>query len=542
MTLFFKLFNELVESVSQDKNTFNPIGFITDEAGANIAGLVSVFGDDVKERLKGCEFHFLQSVQRHTVHLESRKSKRKFKKMANELRTMSSPLQYEQTFRNLTNFIEHKPQKRAALRTWLHWWDSRKIRWARAYSPSYKAPAANQAETVNACFTNTGSCGRSLVDAAYDDVAESILLERLWEKHKSGKKMTTMGPTSVELTKRKEAVQNLRSKNFCKDIDTLADKANEVQDNIPDRSELITNCTIDAASSHRPTKPTKRKTPLNPQGKTRKRSRVSIFDSSSNDAVSSSDDEPTRGRPRVHRSKRSHLFMKSLELAKHDKTNIKVMSHQQHARHLHVVLKTKTEIYSVEISALPHCTCPFKKTRPRETCKHIIWVLINILGVSEDDGLLQQIGFAENELKKLIDSVPVEVPAHLKHNETVVTGDKYQDTLKKHPDFNKEQEWFLTRKASGRSAKCSGCLKKKIVVGDLHIAVKGLFVIDSLKAVECTLRYCIDRSCVQKSSRRTSIRPKTDGELYMDPKISLSRTENELVKDRGFSLRLKINI
>ena len=542
VTLFFQLFNDIIKSVSEEQSAFNPIGFITDEAGANIAGLVNVFGDTVKERLKGCEFHFLQSVQRHCVHLVSRKSKRKFKKLANDLRTVSTPLQYDQSFRHLTKFIEDKPQKRAALQSWLQWWDSRKIRWARAYSPSYKAPAANQAEAVNASFTNTGSCGRSLVDAAYDDVAESILLERMWEKHKCGAKMGTMGPTSVDLSKREEAVQTLRSADFCKDIETLLNKSNSINDDIPDRSELITNSIIDPTSSHRPTKPTKRKKTWKQQNNIRKKARISIYDSSSHDLSTSSDNEPTGGRPRVHRTKRSNMFMKSLERAKHEKENIKVLSYQKHARNLTVELKAKYSSYSVEISSLPNCNCPFKQNRARETCKHLIWVLINLLGISEDNDMLQQIGFSENELKMLIDSVPVQIPPHIKHSETVCTTDRYQEALRNHPGINREQEWFISRKSCGKPAKCAGCFERKIVIGDLHIAVKGLFVTDALKVVETTWRYCIDRSCVKKSSRRSSIRPKLDGVIYMDPKVSLSRPENELVKERNFTLRLKINI
>ena len=62
--------------VPSGKEEFNPIGFITD--GQYV--WVDVFGYSVRERLKRCKFHSLQSVQRHCVHLESRKSKRTFKK------------------------------------------------------------------------------------------------------------------------------------------------------------------------------------------------------------------------------------------------------------------------------------------------------------------------------------------------------------------------------------------------------------------------------------------------------------------------------
>ena len=37
----------------------------------------------------------------------------------------------------------------------------------------------------------------SLVDAVYDDVADSILLEQTWKKHKSGMKLSRIIGTSI---------------------------------------------------------------------------------------------------------------------------------------------------------------------------------------------------------------------------------------------------------------------------------------------------------------------------------------------------------
>ena len=65
IALFWTLFNEGLRKVSGDNNTvFNPLGWCTDMARANMNGLRQVFGDDALSRIKSCEFHFKESRNR----------------------------------------------------------------------------------------------------------------------------------------------------------------------------------------------------------------------------------------------------------------------------------------------------------------------------------------------------------------------------------------------------------------------------------------------------------------------------------------------
>lgn len=60
--LFWTLFNDAYKVVAgEDTLHFNPKGWCTDMAGANMNGLLRVFGDDVLTRIKTCEFHFKES-------------------------------------------------------------------------------------------------------------------------------------------------------------------------------------------------------------------------------------------------------------------------------------------------------------------------------------------------------------------------------------------------------------------------------------------------------------------------------------------------
>ena len=68
--LFWTLFNKAFKVVAGDDTmTFNPKGWCTDMAGANMNGLRKVFGEDVLTRIKSCEFHFKESRNRMAKNL-----------------------------------------------------------------------------------------------------------------------------------------------------------------------------------------------------------------------------------------------------------------------------------------------------------------------------------------------------------------------------------------------------------------------------------------------------------------------------------------
>ena len=64
--LFWTLFNEAYKVVAGDDTLyFNPKGWCTDMAGANMNGLRKVFGDDVLTRIKTCEFQIIYYFARY---------------------------------------------------------------------------------------------------------------------------------------------------------------------------------------------------------------------------------------------------------------------------------------------------------------------------------------------------------------------------------------------------------------------------------------------------------------------------------------------
>ena len=65
IALSWSLFNEGLQKVTKDdKTVFNPQGWCTDMAGANMNGLQQVFGKDALSRIKSCKFHFKESINK----------------------------------------------------------------------------------------------------------------------------------------------------------------------------------------------------------------------------------------------------------------------------------------------------------------------------------------------------------------------------------------------------------------------------------------------------------------------------------------------
>ena len=53
------------EANNEVSEKYLPTGSCTDMASCNFLGLVKIYGEDVLQCIKGCEFHFHDSVNRH---------------------------------------------------------------------------------------------------------------------------------------------------------------------------------------------------------------------------------------------------------------------------------------------------------------------------------------------------------------------------------------------------------------------------------------------------------------------------------------------
>lgn len=70
---FWREFNNAYKEVNQVDSKFFPIGWVSDMASANFIGLQQIYGEEIMSKIKGCEFHFKQCVNKHASKCDDEK-------------------------------------------------------------------------------------------------------------------------------------------------------------------------------------------------------------------------------------------------------------------------------------------------------------------------------------------------------------------------------------------------------------------------------------------------------------------------------------
>ena len=163
VTFFWSLFNEVLRKVSGNNlKEFNPIGWCMDMAGANMAGIVDVFGDDSKQRIKSCEFHVKDHRNKMSKMLDPESSE-VFLTLCNSLLESTTSSAYDDAKCKMNDFVKEK-EERKFLASWISWWDDRRGFIFRAFAPK-AAPQMNQAEVIHAGWAHRDLPNLSLLDA-----------------------------------------------------------------------------------------------------------------------------------------------------------------------------------------------------------------------------------------------------------------------------------------------------------------------------------------------------------------------------------------
>ena len=138
--------------------------------------------------------------------------------------------------------------------------------------------------------------------------------------------------------------------------------------------------------------------------------------------------------------------------------------------------------------------------------------------LTEDNVALAQVHIDLVTLANFLEICPLTIPENLRNCLEKRRERTYHPRVRSHPDFEKLQTWFVSKK-KGKAARCSGCLKKDMVKdGDLHLYVTALLYIKNIDDVkETKLRFCMKRSCV------TNIRGTLSNVKNMDARMKVSR-------------------
>ena len=122
-------------------------------ASGNLIGLVKICGEDVLQYIKGCEFHFCDSVSRHANKFG--KERETFKKYALQLLTSSTPEAYEISCQELKSFI-NTTKNAETCHHCLNWWNSKKGFIFSVFTPE-EAPSSSFTAAIHAGWKHRGT-------------------------------------------------------------------------------------------------------------------------------------------------------------------------------------------------------------------------------------------------------------------------------------------------------------------------------------------------------------------------------------------------
>ena len=149
--LFWRLFSEAYKKANHTNEKFHPTGWSTDMATSNFNCLERIYDGDILAKIKGCEFHFKDSVNKHAKFFEE-EQKLTFKTLANELLIASTEEGYRNAYQEITSFISFN-EKLKELLGWLNWWHERRAFIFCAFARRI-ALRSNLAEVVYASWKN----------------------------------------------------------------------------------------------------------------------------------------------------------------------------------------------------------------------------------------------------------------------------------------------------------------------------------------------------------------------------------------------------
>ena len=138
---FWRKFNKAYSERHNISDKFHPkAGWVTDMAESNFIGLKMMYGEDVMDDVKACEFHYLQSVDKVSKSW-SDDDIEVFKGICNNVLKASNKTAYKHEHGRLRDYLKD----RGELQDWVDWWHNRRFVVFRAFT-GYDRPRANQAE------------------------------------------------------------------------------------------------------------------------------------------------------------------------------------------------------------------------------------------------------------------------------------------------------------------------------------------------------------------------------------------------------------
>jgi hypothetical protein len=298
----------------------------------------------------------------------------------------------------LHRFINKFEHRKKVLKYFAEWWDARKEHIMTAFKPNFWTPTTNLQEVDNSrCGVN-----QALIDAAYEDVCQSAIIEADLEALGQGAHSFAdqRGPSMKTRINREKAKQMKRAKSYSNELN-------------------------DESHTHRPDK--RKSMPF--KGPNRKKRRRSVFEYSESESsegeCANTDCHVPKGKKHPRRKGPNRFFVTSLEKAKKAKFEIKFISKTSDK------LVVKCKDYNVEIGESNNCSCMFftqKHNNSLQLCKHLVYIYINVLSIAAAEEACWQVAFRAEERRELLE--------HCKMDNETSSNAKYEDSHEDNSKFS----------------------------------------------------------------------------------------------------------
>ena len=252
------------------------------------------------------------------------------------------------------------------------------------------------------------------------------------------------------------------------------------------------------------------------------------------------------------RSKRSKSFLKSLEIAKAKKQLYQLTKVEQ-VNAVKEVLSVKfyQDTLSITITNLPSCSCKFFNKQgqgtKRESCAHIIWVMLNYYEVDETSSILNQVAFLSNELKEMFGKP--NISKIRQSSSSCSSGASCSSSLtpaeeraifeaKSGKSSNKDDPWFIQKLTERKHVVCRTC-KATMPSGKILVRTAGFYIPPGQRfAVEANFYFCASFECFRPVNHSSIVVVPTSETLFtVEESSTLTEEDCGVLTQRGFKIR-----
>ena len=159
-------------------------------ASGNFIGLVKIYSKDIQETLKGCEFHFKDSVNQKAKLFDELKEKLVTEALS--LLATNTWEAYHAVWNQLKLFLNNELPS-VDVSSWLDWSHDRRELILCIFNLK-ESPRSNLADVIHAGWKNWDRMHISLLDACFFDIRDNLPLESLLCGFQNGSFVVEYGP------------------------------------------------------------------------------------------------------------------------------------------------------------------------------------------------------------------------------------------------------------------------------------------------------------------------------------------------------------